>query len=84
MDIKSIEWGIIENREKVWIGPSFISAAKDVAGGTNGYSGTFGDDKSSMLMVDGKGIAHCKKRGTGVAEDTESANGDSNEVNRQK
>ena len=28
-------------RKKVGFGPSFVSAAKDVVGGSNGYSGRF-------------------------------------------
>ena len=55
--------------KKIRIGPSFISAAKNVVRGTNGYSGKFGDEEASMLWFDGKGIAHFKERGTGVAED---------------
>ena len=47
-----------------------MSVAKDVVGGTNGYSGQFGDEKSFMLWLDGKGVAHFKKSSTGVAEDT--------------
>ena len=69
MDIKSIEWGRT-NRKSARIGPSFISAAKYVVGGLNGYGGKFGDEEVSMLWFNGKGIANFKKRGTGVAEDT--------------
>ena len=47
-----------------------MSVAKDVVGGTNGYSGEFGDEKSFMLWLDGKGVANFKKSSTGVAEDT--------------
>ena len=47
-----------------------MSAAKDVVGGTNGYNGKFGDEKSFMLWLDEKGVAHFKKSSTGVAEDT--------------
>ena len=43
-------------RKKVRIGPSFISAAKDVAGNTNVYSGKYGDEEASMLWFDGKGV----------------------------
>ena len=60
MDIKSIEWDR-SNGKKVRIDPSFISAAKDVVGGTGGYSGEFGDEEASMLWFDGKGVAHLKK-----------------------
>ena len=56
--------------KKVRIGPSFISATKDIVSVTKGYSGKFGDEEESMLWFDGKGVAHFKKRGTGVAEDT--------------
>ena len=61
MDIKSIEWytGLIG--KTVRIGPSFVSAAKDAVGGTNDYSGKFGDEEASMLSVDGKEIAHFKE-----------------------
>ena len=69
MGIKSIEQGR-SNRKKVRIGPSFISATKDVLSGTNGYGGKFGDEEESMTWFDGKEAAHVKKRGTGVAEDT--------------
>ena len=55
---------------KVRIGPSFISAAKDVVGGMNGCSGKFGDEEASMLWFNGKGVAHLKKISTGIAEDT--------------
>ena len=58
MDIISIERG------------SFVSAAKDVVGGSNGYSGKFGGEKASMLWFNGKGVAHFKKISSGVAEDT--------------
>ena len=56
--------------KKVRIGPSFISATKDVVSSTNGYSGKFGDEEASMLWFNGQGVAHFKKRGAGVAEDT--------------
>ena len=69
MDTKSIGFaGLIE--KKVRIGPSSISATKDVVSGTNGYSGKFGDEEASMLGFNGKGVANFKRRGTGVAEDT--------------
>ena len=48
-------------RKKVWIGPSFISAAEDVIAGQNNYGGKFGDEEAFMLLVDGKGIEHFKK-----------------------
>ena len=44
--------------KKVRIGPSFISAAKDVVEGTGGYSGKFGDEEVYMLLFDGKGVVH--------------------------
>ena len=69
MDIKSTERAR-SNREEGQDWSKFISATKDVVSGTNGYSGNFGDDEASMLWFDGKGVAHFKKRGTGVAEDT--------------
>ena len=47
--------------KKVRIGPSFISAAKDVVGCSNGYSGNFGDEGASVLWFDGKGVAHFKE-----------------------
>ena len=56
--------------KKVRIGANLISATKDVAGGSNGYSGKFGDEEASMLWFNGKGVAHFKKRSTRVAEDT--------------
>ena len=40
--------------KKVRIGPSFTSAAKDVVGGINGYSGRLGE----------KGVAYFKKCST--------------------
>ena len=55
--------------KKVRIGPSFISVTKDVVSDTNGYSGKFGDEEAYMLWFNGKGVAHFKKRGAGVAED---------------
>ena len=60
MDIKSIEWGRSLGK-KVRIGPSFISAARDIVGGSNGYSGKFGDEEASMLWFDGRGVVHFKK-----------------------
>ena len=48
MGIKSIERGI-SNREEGQDWTKFYSAAKDVAGGTNGYSGKFRDEDASML-----------------------------------
>ena len=68
--------------KKVRIGPSFIYAAKDVVSGTNGYSGNFGDEEASMLWFNGKGVEHFKKSSTGVAEDTESADGEIYKVDR--
>ena len=44
--------------KKVRTRPSFASTVKDVVGGSNGYSGKFGDEEASMLLVDGKGVAH--------------------------
>ena len=38
-------------------------------GGSSGYSGKFGDEKASMLLIDGKGVAHFKESSTEVAED---------------
>ena len=35
-------------------------------------------------MVNGKGVAHFKKRGTGVAEDTKGADGETYKVDRFK
>ena len=37
-----------------------------------------------MLWFDGKGVTHFKTSSTGVAEDTQSANGDINKVDRFK
>ena len=45
---------------KVRIGPSFVSAAKGVVSGSNGYSGKFGREEASMLCFDGKGVANFK------------------------
>ena len=53
-----------------WIGPNFVSAVKDVVGGSNGYRGKFGDEEASILWFDGKVVAHFKKSSTGIAEDT--------------
>ena len=50
--------------KKVRIGPSFISAAKDVVGGSNSYGGKFGDEEAPMLLFDGKGVAHFKEIST--------------------
>ena len=69
MDIKSIECGR-SNREEGQDWSKLFSATKDVVSGTNGYSGKFGDEEASMLCFNGKGVAHVKKRGTGVADDT--------------
>ena len=69
MNIKSIEWDK-SSRKKVRIGPSFIPAAKDVVGGSNGYSGKFGDEEASMLWLDGKEAANFKKNSTGVANNS--------------
>ena len=60
MDIKSIAWGR-SNRKKVRIGPSFISATKDVVGGSNGYSAKFGDEEVSMLWFDGRELHISRK-----------------------
>ena len=56
--------------KKVRIGLSSIYATKHVLSGMNCNNGKFGDEEASMLWFDGKGVAHFKKRGTGVAEDT--------------
>ena len=47
--------------KKVRIGPSFISAIKDVLGGSNGYIGKLGDEEAAMLWFDGKGVTHLKR-----------------------
>ena len=83
MGIKSIEWDR-SNKEEGQVGLNFASAANYVVGGPNSYSGKFGDEEASMLWFDGKGVAHCKKSSTGVAQDTESVNGEINEVDRFK
>ena len=69
MDIKSIEWGK-SNREEGQDWSKFYFCRKNVVGGSNGYSGKFGDEEASMLWFYGKGVAHFKKSGTWVAEDT--------------
>ena len=59
MDINPIEWDRL-NREEGQHWSKF----------SNGYSGKFGDEKVSMLWVDGKRVAYFKKISKGVAEDT--------------
>ena len=49
------------------IGTSFISAAKDAVGGTNGSSGKSGDEEASMLWFDGMRVEHFKESSTGVS-----------------
>ena len=49
MDIKAIELDRSNKGEKVRIGPGFISAAKDVVGGTNGHSGKLGGEVAMMM-----------------------------------
>ena len=51
MDIKAKEWGRSNRKKKVGIGPSLISATKDVAGGSNGYSGKFGDEETKEMII---------------------------------
>ena len=52
------------------MGQFCFCSKKDVVGGTNGYSGKFGDEEASMLLIDGKGVTNFKKIVTGVAEGT--------------
>ena len=47
--------------KKVRIGPSFVSVEKYIVRGLNGYNGNFGDEKSSMLWVDG-GELHISRK----------------------
>ena len=56
---------------KVRIGASYMSAAKDVVGGSNGLVKSLEMRKRLyILWLDGKGVAHFKESGTGVAEGT--------------
>ena len=56
--------------ERVWIDPSFVSAAKDVVGVTNSFDGKFRDEETFMLLVDGKGVTQFKNNVVEVAGDT--------------
>ena len=49
MDIKSIDGKFLIGK-KIRIGRSFTSAAKDVVGGSNGYSGELAIDNSNILL----------------------------------
>ena len=40
----------------LYIGTGLIG--KKVWVGTNSFSGKFGDEEASMLLIDGKGVAH--------------------------
>ena len=37
-----------------------------MVGGSNGYSGKFGDEEASMLWFHGKGVAYFKESSTGI------------------
>ena len=54
--------------KNVWVAPTFVSAAKDAVGGNDNYSGKFGEEEVSMLLVDRKGVAYFKKSVAGMAK----------------
>lgn len=48
--------------------PSSVPAAKDAVSCANSYGGKLGDEESSQLLVDDKGITHLKKSFAGIAD----------------